>query len=77
MPSKKSGRGSKMRDITRALYLAQVQLAAAQDGMYSVEFAEQLVQILIDLDARTGRREHGKGAALGTKPNATPPEPQG
>lgn len=47
---------TKMRDVTRALELAKIIRDHAGDD-YSPEINNELVKILTELDARTGRRD--------------------
>ena len=54
----------RIRDVSLALAYAQLIEAHAEDGEYSPEINHNLVLLLTRLDARTGRRERGKGAAL-------------
>ena len=48
---------STKRDVTRALNLAQALFDGEDDGAYNPAKAQELIQILKNLDARTGRRD--------------------
>jgi len=54
----------RVRDITLCLVIAKQIRDHADDGEYSPEINDLLVSKLTTLDARTGRRERGNGAAL-------------
>lgn len=54
----------RIRDISLALSLAKTIRDHAEDGEYSPELNNQLVEILDRLDGRTGKRERGQGPAL-------------
>lgn len=54
----------RIRDITLALSYAKLIAEHAEDGEYSPEVNQSLVDVLTRLDARKGGREKGKGPAL-------------